>query len=74
MSMLDFLQSIFGTYSPVTYIDYIFNPNLEQLVPVTRVADGLAGVDWLFIFNALIFVLSVYSVFRLLGAFISRRW
>lgn len=67
----EWLESILGTYEPVTYTEKIM-----QVSPITgesittsfeRVADGLAGLDWSYIFTALLLLVTIYSVFRLLG-------
>lgn len=67
----DWLESILGTYEPVTYTvktivpDVINGGAISQTY--TKVADGLAGLDWSYIFTALLLLVTIYSVFRLLG-------
>ena len=58
--MKTIIETIFGVYSPVTYID-------ENGISI--VASGLAGVDWIFITGVLLFAIVLYSFFRLLGVF-----
>lgn len=65
------LESILGEYEPVTYTvktlvaDTVNGGAISQTY--TKVADGVAGLDWSFIFTALLLLVVIYSVFRLLG-------
>lgn len=65
------LDSILGEYIPVTYTvktvvaDAINGGGITQ--SYTKVADGLAGLDWSYICTALLLLVTIYSVFRLLG-------
>lgn len=54
-----FMDVLLGTYTPNTYVDN----------GVTIIASGCAGVDWTYIVRAVAFLLVLYSVFRLVGAF-----
>ena len=56
---IQFLNNLFGTYSPVVSSD-------------GTVAIGMAGVDYTYVFRAILFVVVVYSVFKLLGAIITK--
>lgn len=74
--MRDFLISILGRYSPPTYeqfqsvIDSTTGTQTSVLVDI--IPDGLAGVDWLYILTGLLFIVVVYSVFKLLGGLICK--
>lgn len=74
--MKDLLASIFGTYTPVTY-QYEWSQwdtVTEQYLTMraTKVADGMAGVDWPYVLGVLIFIVSLYCVLRIIGAVINR--
>lgn len=56
--MLDALRAILGDYVPVTY-------GSDAVIP-----SGLAGVNMEYVAGAVIFILGVYSVFRLIGIII----
>lgn len=56
---ISFLDSLLGSYTPV--IDG------SGAIPA-----GMAGVDYPYIFRAVLFVIVVYSVFKLLGAIITK--
>ena len=66
------IASIFGTYTPVTY-QYEWSQwdaATEQYLTMraTKVADGMAGVDWPFVLGVVIFIVSLYCVLRIIGA------
>lgn len=74
--MKELIASIFGTYTPVTYLhewaqwDEVSGEYIvlrDNIIP-----DGLAGVDWPFILGVLIFIVTLYCVLRIIGAVISR--
>lgn len=74
--MKDLIASIFGTYTPVTY-QYEWSQwdtVTEQYLTMraTKVADGMAGVDWPYVLGVLIFIVSLYCVLRIIGAVINR--
>lgn len=56
--MRDIIISLFGTYTPVTYTDV----NDIAVIP-----DGLSGVDWPFVSGVLLFAITLYCVFRIVG-------
>lgn len=67
----EWLESILGTYTPVTYtvkdaVSYSAGEAYREFT-YTKVADGLAGLDWSYIITALLLLVVIYSVFRLLG-------
>ena len=55
--MRDIIIQLFGVYTPITYSD----GNID-IIP-----DGMAGVDWIFISGVVLFALSLYCVFRIIG-------
>lgn len=67
------LESILGTYEPITYTvkDAVSYGGGDAMAyhefTYSKVADGLAGLDWSYIFTALLLLVTIYSVFRLLG-------
>ena len=75
VTIRSWLASILGTYSPVTYEEVVLVPDVANggalTRTFTRVADGLAGVDYEYIFTALLLLVTVYCVFRLLGVLLS---
>ena len=81
-TLRDWIASILGNYEPVTYnVTQMGNDPDIGLVQVvdTYVAKGLAGVDWEYVVTALVLVITVYSVFRLMGILLStlsggRKW
>lgn len=68
--MKDFLESILGTYEPVSYSTFEYID--EQLMVIEVIPDGLAGVDWLYILSGIAFLICIYSVFRILGGLICK--
>lgn len=61
-SLKAFLDHLLGTYIPVTY-------NADG---VDIVALGAAGVDWPYIVRAAVFLVLLWSLFRILGGIICR--
>lgn len=63
---MEFLRSllvgILGDYTPVTYF----------VDDVECVAQGAAGVDWPWVASAVLFILLVYSIFRLVRCLIAK--
>lgn len=64
--MLELITSIFGSYTPVTYV--IYNSVTESYDTV--VAQGFAGVDWPYILAVGGFFLVLYSVMRIIGGIV----
>lgn len=60
------LAQILGTYEPVL-TDVL---DAEGAVIGRVVAQGVAGVDWLYVASAIMLALAVYSVFRIVGGVI----
>lgn len=81
-TLRDWIASILGTYEPVTYnVTHMANdPDLGVIQVVdSYVAKGLAGVDWEYVVTAFVLVITIYSVFRLMGVLLStlsggRKW
>lgn len=61
-SLKDFLDHLLGSYTPVTY----------TADGVDIVAFGAAGVDWAYITRAAVFVVLIWSVFRILGGILCK--
>ena len=74
--MYAFLQSILGTYTPVTYShvwaqwDEATGQYIELYEDV--IPAGFAGVDWLYILSGLAFIVVIWSIFRILGGWLCK--
>ena len=66
--MIQWLNTFFGTYTPITYQYYDQAAEMYQ----TIIPAGMAGVDWQFIANVFIFGIVLYCFFRTLGGLICR--
>lgn len=66
--MIDFIQSILGTYTPVIY--QYFDVAMEQYHEV--IPAGASGVDWPYIIGGVAFCIMLYSVFRIIGIFVEK--
>lgn len=64
-TILDWLAGILGEYTPVTYQVSKIVDGVEVYEDV--VAQGFAGVDWQYIICGMLLLVTIYSVFRLLG-------
>lgn len=69
--MKEFLESILGTYTPVTYTDYILDAD-GTLFAFDRVADGLSGIDYLYVLSGVAFIVAVYCVLKCIGGLICK--
>lgn len=58
---ISFLDSLLGNYTPVV--------DSSGVIP-----SGLAGVDFPYVFRAVFFAIVIYSVFKLLGAIITKTY
>lgn len=70
--MKDMIVSLFGSYTPVTYTEYIYYTAADGSVVQDFneiVASGLAGVDWPWVMGVFLFAIVLYSLFRILGVF-----
>lgn len=61
--MKAFLESILGSYSPVTY---------ELADGSTVIPSGLAGVDWLYVLSGVAFLLVIYCTLRVIGGMLCK--
>lgn len=66
--MREFLESVLGSYVPVTYDVYDAATDTTNTV----VAAGLAGVDWSFVFSGIAFLIVIFCVFKALGAIVCK--
>lgn len=57
-----FLDNLLGVYTPITFIS-----DGNEVIP-----PGFAGVDWPYLVRALVFLLILWSIFRILGGIICR--
>lgn len=81
-TLRDWISSILGNYEPVTYQarQIVADANGGSSVTTwTEVAQGVAGIDWEYVVTALVLVITIYSVFRLMGILLSalsggRKW
>lgn len=55
--MINWLQQVFGTYTPNTYTD-----NGVDIIP-----SGMAGVDWTYIAGIVIFLVITICIFKTIG-------
>lgn len=58
----------------ITFLNNLLGPYVPVVNPDGTIAAGLAGVDFPFVFRALIFSIVVYSVFRVLGGLICKNY
>jgi len=74
--MRDLIISIFGSYTPVTYVhEYAqWDAVTEQYITIreTVIASGFAGVDWTYVLGVLAFLVVLYCILRIIGGVISR--
>ena len=74
--MVAFLSSILGTYTPVTYLHEWaqWDEVTQQYIVLSEnvIPSGLAGVDWLYVLSGLLFIVVIWSVFKLLGGLICK--
>lgn len=67
-TFVDIITDLFGSYTPVTY-DVLDSSGNVLYSPV---ASGFAGVDWPWLAGVLLFGLSLYCVFRIIGGIITK--
>lgn len=58
---IDFLNNLFGAYTPIV--------DNNGVIPA-----GMAGVDFPYVFRAVLFVVVVYCVFKVIGAIICKTY
>lgn len=68
MSIRDFLISILGDYTPVSYQVYdVASDTVASVIP-----SGVAGVDWLYVGTLALLVVVIYCVLKCLGGLICK--
>lgn len=69
-----FITSLFGTYTPVSYTVSQTVQIGEEVYTDTYdvIASGLAGVDWPWVIGALLFLIALYSFFRIISMILRR--
>lgn len=67
--MKNLIIELFGEYTPVSYMENVYDAAGEIVNTQEVVASGVAGVDWPWLVGVLLFALVLYSLFRLLGVF-----
>lgn len=63
--MRAFLENILGSYTPISYehwVDVEGEALLESVIP-----SGLSGVDWLYVFSGIAFIVVITCVFKFIG-------
>lgn len=74
--MKDLIQSIFGSYTPVTYVHEFaqWDVATEQYITMREevIPAGLSGVDWTYVLGVLAFLIVLYCILRIIGGVISR--
>lgn len=61
-NLTQFFRILLGDYNPITY-----TAGNETIIPA-----GFAGVDWPYLVRALVFIVAIYSIFRLLGVILCK--
>lgn len=68
----EWVESVLGTYEPVTFIHKAYDTEGALVGSWTEVASGVAGVDWGYIVTAALLIVCIWSVFRLLGVLLDK--
>ena len=63
----DWVASILGEYTPVTSLIDKYDSEGVLISTERVVANGFAGVDWEYLITAALLLVTIWSVFRLLG-------
>lgn len=75
--MRDLIFNIFGSYTPNTYDVIITTTNPETgetiVETATRIADGMAGVDFEFLAGVFLFGICLWSMFVFIGSIFGGR-
>lgn len=68
--MRDLIVSIFGQYTPNTYVStqYVDIDGTLTAVTTQIIPSGTAGVDWAYVAGVVLFAIVLYSVFRIIGS------
>jgi len=67
--MKNLIIELFGAYTPVTYMENVYDAAGEVVNMQEVVASGVAGVDWPWVMGVILFAIVLYSLFRILGVF-----
>lgn len=67
--MKNLIIELFGVYTPVTYMENVYDAAGEVVNMQEVVASGVAGVDWPWVMGVILFAIVLYSLFRILGVF-----
>lgn len=68
LGIRDFLISILGEYSPVSYEVYdVASDTVTRVIPA-----GVAGVDWLYVGTLALLVIVIFCVLKCLGGLICK--
>lgn len=68
MSLPEFLASVLGEYTPVSYEVYdVASDTVSRVIP-----SGVAGVDWLYVGSLLLLIVVVFCVLKCLGGLICK--
>lgn len=69
--MSSIIERLFGTYVPVSYpvTEMVWDSANEQFITVTNYVtpSGAAGVNWSYVAGVMLFAITLYSLFRLIG-------
>lgn len=68
---MEWLAGILGEYEPPTY-DLIYQITDDTTIVQHVIPDGAAGLDWQYVICGVLLVITIYSVFRLLGVLLER--
>lgn len=63
----DWVESILGVYTPISYTQTVIDADGVTRASNHIIPDGVAGLDWSYIVTAVLLIVTIYSVFRLLG-------
>lgn len=61
--MRSIIVDLFGSYEPVVY---------QDADGIDIVASGMAGVDWTYLSGVILFGLTLYCVFRIIGGLLRK--
>lgn len=65
--MIDFMNSVFGQYTPNTYTVITSDGAIQTIIPA-----GLSGVDFRYVGSVFIFGIFLYCILRIVGSLFSR--
>lgn len=69
--MVNLIYRIFGQYNPVTYTETVevWDEVNQTFLTIQNdiIPSGLSGVDWPWLAGVVLFAITLYSFFRLIG-------